>query len=202
MEDIRLNNKVVMRKVGELHTHEGAHNTDSVIALLKESIQKYGFQQPIVIDKEGNIASGNGIYRAAVELGYDEVPCISIEYLSDEEVAQYRIADNKTAEFARWNQAKLEKEVSYLQRPEELQFCFDEDLTKMLETNQVKFEPAVQRAVQNNVDAVGNVNTPKHNENAGKSNFRDDIEKQMEAKPVEYFEYVCSACGKKVTVKL
>lgn len=211
MEEIKLNKKVVMKPVGELHPYKGAHNTSGAITMLQESIQKYGFQQPIVIDKDNNIASGNGIYEAAVALGHTEVPCICIDYLTEEQIRQYRIADNKTAEFARWNQAKLEKEVTYLQHPDELQFCFDEDLTRMLTKEPVQIQPAVAA----NVPASGNsgnnqngISEPTKTTDSGNSEpqnnrkLRDEIEKEMEAKPVEYFEYVCSNCGKKVTVKI
>lgn len=202
-KDIKLNSKIVERNINELHPHSGAHNTSGAINMLQESLLKYGFQQPIVIDKDDNIASGNGIYEAAKLLGIEKVPCISVEYLSDEEVAQYRIADNKTAEFARWNEDKLKKEISYLQSPNELQFCFDDDLQKMIASNPIPVQVAspvnVVQATQNKP-----IDMEAENSRGDKptQNIRETVEKDMEVKPTEYFEYTCSACGRKITFRL
>lgn len=116
----------------KIKVYDGSHNTSGVISMLKESIQKYGITQPIVVDGNYQIVAGNAVYKAAVELGFSEVPCIVKDDISEELIRQYRIADNKTAEFASWNEKKLKKELSYLEDPNKLQFCFDENILDML----------------------------------------------------------------------
>ena len=185
-------NEIKNVPVGEIHIFEGSHNTESAINAIRESIKQYGIQQPITIDENNVIVTGNGVYKAAVELGYSEIPCIVLKDLTEEELRQYRIADNLTGAFATWNEKKLKYEISCLQSPQDLQYCFDEDLTKM-----VSF-----------MDAVPQVVVPKKPQKTAQekeSDFKKElknIEVDMKAKPREYQEYICSACGKKVIIKV
>ena len=62
-----------------------------------DSIKRFGFKQPIVVDKDGIIVVGHGRFEAAKILNLKEVPVIVSE-LTDEENASYRLADNKLNE--------------------------------------------------------------------------------------------------------
>ena len=64
------------------------------LAALKASITEFGILKPILIDPEGKIVAGYGVWLAAKELGMSEVPVISIAHLSDEQLRLYAIADN------------------------------------------------------------------------------------------------------------
>ncbi|MBI4977519.1 MAG: ParB N-terminal domain-containing protein [Spirochaetes bacterium] len=57
-------------------------------AALKTVIGKYGFLQPILIDKEGTIIDGEHRFRAMKELGRTEIDCIVLE--SEEDREEYR----------------------------------------------------------------------------------------------------------------
>jgi len=61
------------------------------------SIQEFGFNQPIVIDKEKVIIVGHGRYLAAQFLGLPKVPTLTID-LTEERAKSYRLADNKLNE--------------------------------------------------------------------------------------------------------
>ena len=188
MEQLKKEIKTI--PIGEIKPYEGSHNTDAVVDMLKQSLQQFGIQQPISVDKDKVIVTGNAVYRAALALGFKEMPCVVLEDLSEEEIRQYRIADNKTSEFAKWNEEKLRKELTCIQKPDMLQFCFDENLQAML-NNMPEMKPI-------------KAPTPKQEQKAEES-FKEGIkaaEKSMEAKPTEYFDYICSNCHKKVTVKL
>jgi len=78
---------------------------------LKKSIQRYGFNVPIVVDKNNIIIAGHARYKAASELGLQEVKVIKATDLTDEQVIEYRIADNKIAELSSWNADDLEQEL-------------------------------------------------------------------------------------------
>ena len=65
---------------------------------IARSIDTFGFNQPIVLDKNDCIIVGHGRYLAALELGLKEVPVIHLLNLTDDEVRAYRIADNKLNE--------------------------------------------------------------------------------------------------------
>lgn len=67
------------------------------IEKIANSIKEYGFNQPIVVDKNGVIVVGHGRYQAAKKLGMEEVPTITAE-LSEPKLRAYRIADNKLNE--------------------------------------------------------------------------------------------------------
>jgi len=202
MPDIHLNKKVTEVKITDITPYNGAHDINPAVDMLAESLQKYGFQQPIVIDSNKVIVAGAGLYQAAKKIGMEKVPCVVVDYLTPDEVAQYRIADNMTATFAKWNEEKLKKEVSYLEDINELQFCFDEDLKKMVTAQPVKITPPTTPTTAVNIPNSGTTEKPRTEEEKKFKESINNIEKSMEAKPVEYFEYVCSNCGKKVTVKI
>lgn len=129
MKDLR--DKIVTKKVSDLKPHKGSHNIERALEVLQQSIEKFGLVQPIIIDKNNVVVAGNGVLESAKRLGLAEVPCIVLDDLSDEEIKQYRIADNKTSEFSSWNREKLKKEMTYLEDVNDLQFCFDENLNRM-----------------------------------------------------------------------
>lgn len=82
-----------------------------LIEKLKESIKKFGYNQPIVVDKDGVIVVGHARYRALQELGYNKI--YVIEFEGDEKQArQYRLVDNKLSEFASWDTELLPMEMA------------------------------------------------------------------------------------------
>jgi hypothetical protein len=87
-------------------------NADAVGAVAR-SIQEFGFQQPIVVDAEGIIIVGHTRYEAAQSLGLERVPVMRAD-LSPERARAYRIVDNRTAEYADWDQSLLLEEVDAL----------------------------------------------------------------------------------------
>jgi hypothetical protein len=75
-------------------------NRDAV-QKVKQSIQDYGYNQLIGVDKNNVIIVGHTRYRALQELGYKEVEVLVLD-LDDKKARAYRIVDNKTSEFATW----------------------------------------------------------------------------------------------------
>jgi ParB family chromosome partitioning protein len=99
-----------------IHPYENNSKVHTVTQLegISESIKRFGFKQPIVIDKQNVIVAGHGRYEAAAALGYEELPCIIADDLTDDEIKAYRILDNKLAEGAT-DIMKLELELSLFQ---------------------------------------------------------------------------------------
>lgn len=62
-----------------------------------KSMDKFGFKQPIVIDKDGIIVAGHARFSAAKALKYKEILCVSAADLTEEEINAYRILDNEIA---------------------------------------------------------------------------------------------------------
>ena len=73
------------------------------------SIQKYGWKQPLVIDKDGTVVIGHCRLLAAEKLGLEEVPVIVADDLTEEEIRQLRIVDNKSNE-SEWDYEMLQAE--------------------------------------------------------------------------------------------
>ena len=96
------------------------------IRQLKRSLKRFKWMLPILIDSNGVIIAGHGIYQAARELGLEEIPVIFVEHLSEHEIKAYRIADNKLAENSEWDNEFLISEISELLK---FDVDFDIDLT-------------------------------------------------------------------------
>ena len=94
--------------------HDNPRVNEEAINVVKKSLEEFGFQQPLVLDKDNTIIVGHTRYAAATELGYKEIPCFIADNLNDEKIKAYRIMDNKSAEYASWNYGLLTKEMTDL----------------------------------------------------------------------------------------
>lgn len=84
---------------------------DGAVNGVAESIKQFGFQQPIVVDKDNVIVAGHTRYKAAKKLGLKTVPCVRASELTKEQVKAYRILDNKLNELATWDFDALTEEL-------------------------------------------------------------------------------------------
>ena len=73
-------------------------HSDTQVDLIATAIKTYGFDQPIVVDKNGVIIKGHGRRLAALRLGMKQVPVVVRTDLSEEAVKAARLSDNKVAE--------------------------------------------------------------------------------------------------------
>lgn len=89
-------------------------DNDNAVEGVAKSIKAYGWQQPIVVDKDNVIIVGHTRYRAAKKLGMKTVPVLVADKLNEQQVKAYRLADNKTGENAIWDNKKLLKELESL----------------------------------------------------------------------------------------
>jgi site-specific DNA-methyltransferase (adenine-specific) len=111
--------------------------SDKAITKVANSIKEFGFRQPIVVDEKNIIVVGHTRYQAARKLGLDKVPVTQIKGLTPEQVNAYRIADNKTNEYADWDDDLLALELKELEHKD-----FDLDLTgyEKSEIDKILFE--------------------------------------------------------------
>jgi site-specific DNA-methyltransferase (adenine-specific) len=84
---------------------------DQAVDVVVESIKEFGFKVPIVIDKNNMIVTGHTRLKAAKKLGLKKVPCIVADDLTPEQIKAFRLADNKAAEIATWDENKLYNEL-------------------------------------------------------------------------------------------
>ena len=97
---------------------------DAAVDKVAASIKEFGFKVPIIIDNENVIVAGHTRLLAAKKLGIESVPCVIADDLTPAQIKAYRIADNKTAEFAEWDDELLKIELEALEGLD-----FDIDLT-------------------------------------------------------------------------
>lgn len=107
--------KVVTKKFSTIkpYANNPRHNHKAIAAVAK-SLEEFGWQQPIVVDKEGIIIVGHTRMLAAQSLGWDEGPIHVADKLTDAQVTAYRLADNRVGEIATWDEEKLFEELSQL----------------------------------------------------------------------------------------
>lgn len=86
-------------------------NNAKAVEKVAESIRQFGFQQPLVLDKDNVIVCGHTRYAAAKKLKLKSVPCVLATSLTEEQIRAYRLADNKVAEASEWDVSLLAEEL-------------------------------------------------------------------------------------------
>ncbi len=125
-------------------------DNEEAVKQVKESIQRFGYQQLIVVDKKNVIIAGHTRYKALVQLGFETIDVIEAT-LSEKDAKAYRIADNKTSEAATWKIDELYTELREIGNFEAMQPFFPNmDLQKTLDNNIGK---AVTYSNQAEIDA-------------------------------------------------
>lgn len=117
--------EIKLVKIAKIKPYDrNPRNNDGAVDAVAASIQEFGWQQPIVVDRDGVIIAGHTRYKAAQKLKCKEVPAVVAENLTDEQVRAYRLADNKTGELAGWDFSALEEELAGLAQIDMQQFGF------------------------------------------------------------------------------
>lgn len=99
-------------------------HSDEQVQEIANSIQEFGFVNPVLIDGAFGIIAGHGRVEGAKLLGMQEVPCLFVEDLTETQKRAYILADNKLAEKAGWD-----NELVLLELGELKELDFDVSLT-------------------------------------------------------------------------
>lgn len=89
-------------------------HSEAQIAQVAASIERFGWTNPVLVDGKGRIVAGHCRVLAARKLGYATVPCLRVDFLSEDDLRAYVIADNQLALNAGWDRAILRSEVALL----------------------------------------------------------------------------------------
>lgn len=161
---------------------------DEAVDKVAESIKKFGFKVPIIVDSALEIIAGHTRKKAALKLGLDEVPVIVADDLNDQQIKAFRLADNKVAEFSEWDFDKLEIELEELAN---LEFNLD-DLgfddfidtdEEDIEAEEDDFEIEVPEEPKSKIGDVYQLG--KHRLMCGDSTNDDDVKKLLKNEKVE-----------------
>ena len=93
---------------------ENPRNIELSLPKVKEAISNFGFNQPVLLDRNYIIITGHTRYAAAKELGLTELPCIIVDELNPNQIRAYRIADNKVGQDGTWDVGLLKEELKKL----------------------------------------------------------------------------------------
>ena len=108
--------QIVNLKLGDIKPYENNPRiNEGAVESLAKIIKDLGFRNPILLNKDHVIIEGHTRWEACKRLGMESMPCIIEEDLTPEQEAALRIADNKVAEIAEWDEEKLKVEVKLLQ---------------------------------------------------------------------------------------
>ena len=129
-------------------------HSEAQIGQIMASLREFGWTNPVLISSKMVLIAGHARLEAARRLGMKEVPCITLDGLTDAQRRAYVIADNKLALNAGWNEDLLREELLELKSMD-----FDMDL--------LGFDPEEMADITLGRD----VNQPEYDESAA-----DDVE--------------------------
>ncbi len=87
---------------------------DEQVAQIAGSIAEFGFNVPCLVDERGVLIAGHGRILGAKRLGLQQVPVIRLGHLSDAQARAFRLADNRIALNAGWDEELLSAELERL----------------------------------------------------------------------------------------
>lgn len=163
---------------------------EAAVAFVAKAIESYGFQVPLVVDKDFVIITGHSRYGAALKLGLKEIPVI-VSDLSQNKARQFRIADNKTAEKSQWDFERLTSELLDVS-----------SLKQMVEDFKVQSWEGLVQAVTESSIGNGDLDdddTPQPENAENQTEDESEAETIPPPQPIE-FHVVCPHCGAKSTL--
>ena len=207
--------KVKVVKLSEIFPYyDNPRDNTNAVEPTKESIKRFGFVKPILVDKAGVIICGHTRYVASYQLGIEFVPVVYSD-MDDEMAKKYRILDNKLAEKSSFDEDQLLEELRSMGVPTDMQAFFFEDINHMLNFS---FDSINQQAeeyggFQNDYSQVEEENfEAPSNEEASESEEAPSDEEEDPAKDLfvlkereggsHYMKVVCPYCGNMETIEI
>jgi len=207
---INVSKEITMKKVSEVKPYiRNPRKNERTVEQLVKIIPVVGFNQPILIDRNGVIVKGHARFTAALRLGMTEVPCI-ISQADDEQNKLDRITDNKISELSEWVNDELLHELDSLN--------IDIDLDGLglpkIDFDELEFNPIEDKGEDGN----GEIGESEGRSDDLKKKYEEFLQKQQaqvekkiekaEEKIAEpqvakkqYFKVVCEKCGHEMFVR-
>ena len=87
---------------------------DDAVPKMAGVIKEFGFKVPIVIKSDGSVIDGHLRLKAAQMLGMEQVPVVLADEWTPAQVKAFRLAVNRSAEWAEWDDELLKLELDDL----------------------------------------------------------------------------------------
>ena len=162
-------------------------HSDEQVAQIAGSIKEFGFNNPVLVDKENSVIAGHGRIMAARKLGMDKVPVVQLGHMTEAQRKAYVLADNRIALNSGWDTGMLSLELQDLKDDIDLSLLgFDPDeldalLNPIEETEGLTDEDAVPDVPDEPKTKLGDIYIlGKHRLMCGDSTSIDDAEKLMD----------------------
>lgn len=207
--------KVKSVKLSEIFPYyDNPRDNTNAVEPTKESIKRFGFVKPILVDNAGVIIAGHTRYVAAYQLGMEFVPVVYSD-MDDEMAKKYRILDNKLAEKSYFDEDQLLEELRNMEVPTDMQAFFFEDINQMLNfsLDSINQQAEEYGGFQDDYSQVEEENfEAPSNEEAGESEEAPSDEEEDPAKDLfvlkeredgsHYMKVVCPYCGNMETIEI
>jgi DNA modification methylase len=162
-------------------------HSDEQVAQIAGSIKEFGFNNPVLVDKDNSIIAGHGRLMAARKLGMDKVPVVQLGHMTEAQRKAYVLADNRIALNSGWDTGMLSLELQDLKDDIDLSLLgFDPDeldalLNPIEETEGLTDEDAVPDVPDEPKTKLGDIYIlGNHRLMCGDSTSIDDAEKLMD----------------------
>jgi 16S rRNA G966 N2-methylase RsmD len=123
------------------------------VSKLAGSIREFGFNNPVLIDKDNGIVAGHGRVMAAQKLELKTVPCIRLGHLTDTQRRAYILADNRLAEVnSGWDEELLKLEIKDIDWGELKEISIDDFEFGEIDFGEEKKEPESDADAEPQID--------------------------------------------------
>ena len=162
-------------------------HSDEQVAQIAGSIKEFGFNNPVLVDKDNSIIAGHGRLMAARKLGMDKVPVVQLGHMTEAQRKAYVLADNRIALNSGWDTSMLSLELLELKDEIDLSLLgFDADeldalLNPIEETEGLTDEDAVPDVPDESKTKLGDIYIlGNHRLMCGDSTSIDAVEKLLD----------------------
>jgi len=167
-------------------------HSDEQVAQIAGSIKEFGFNNPILVDKDNSVIAGHGRLMAARKLGMDKVPVVELQHLTESQRKAYVLADNRIALNSGWDTSMLSLELQDLKDDIDLSLLgFDPDeldalLNPIEETEGLTDEDAVPNVPDEPKTKLGDIYIlGNHRLMCGDSTNLSDVDKLMDGQKAD-----------------
>src|ERR1700691_5277121 len=114
--DLATRRQLLFVAIGDLvpDPHNPRKHGRAQVSAIARSIEAFGFNAPILVEKNKKFVAGHCRYKAATLLGLDKIPIVSLDHLTETQARAYLLADNKLTDRSTWDDNKLALQLKEL----------------------------------------------------------------------------------------